>query len=154
MTSHVPKISSPVDRTLFTWDSKFSKRQENLYAAEDYRVECAAGQGALDAFLTTQLHGLQPPDFSFDALRQFLETVTYDELTGAQPLTAADLRKLVYLDERKDPTDLEYTSRNWTKYAQYPPEGISVFSQPLNAKELFEHLVQQKVCSAGCFGTR
>jgi len=149
MDAHMSLGLASISRALFTWDPKFTKREEDLHKAEDNRVEPDPGQSDLEAFLTTQSHRLQPRQFSYDALRKFLELASSEHLHGSRQLSEDDQRKLVFLDERRDTTNLKYTSRDWSNYAQYPPPGDSTFVEVLDAREFFDRL-RLPVCGT-CF---
>lgn len=147
MTSDPLKQPS-IGRRLFTWDPKFTKRQEEAYTpAERRRVVPDQGQSRLDVFLKRETHSLQPPEYSYDALRDFMSSASFEHLDGSRPLDPEDVPKLVILDERKDPSAMKFTSHNWSEYTQYPPEGDPKYTETLNAKGLYDRLSDDVISS-------
>ena len=132
-----------VNRRLIQWDPKFTKRNDIVYRSENERVIPQHGETPVEAFFTRQSHGLLPSQYSYDALRRFLNKASVEYLNGTRSLdpTSKDAENSILLDERKDNTPInKFTSRDWAEYAERPPEG----TWPLDATPKGTTILQTK----------
>ena len=146
-----------INRRVIQWDAKFTKRNDIVYPAENTRVVPQDGETRIEAFFTRQSHGLLPSQYSYDALRRFLSKAKVEYLDGTRSLdpTSKDAEKTILLDERKDTTPInKFTSRDWTEYAERPPEGAwppdaaPKGTTILQTKELFDRLMKDVTFSS------
>lgn len=135
----------------FTWDKKFTVRQtRRIHLAEDDRVveNPTDTRTIVDAFLDIRKGALDPPEFSHEALEEFLYKGDLRFLaTSTSPTIHPE--KLAFLDDRRDETGGPELTRNWEseKYARYPPEGHDDFTKALSVRDLYKKL-KEKVCNA------
>ena len=132
---------------VFLWDRKFAERQRRAYRAEDSKLVPTDGQTMVDAFLGIQNSRLDPPQFSYNALRKFLESadeVPWDNISAPSPQDAP----LTLLDDRRDDTGwqdingTQHSARNWDGYSDYPPRGESRISGLFNPEDLYRKLLR------------
>ena len=85
---------------------------------------------------------LDPPQYRFSALREFLNQANEDDLQGVSTNPQQD-EPSILLDDRRDDTGWEvagtrHWARDWTSYAGgYPPEGQGVVKSMMNARDLY-----------------
>ena len=131
---------------VFEWDKKFVQRERRAYPAEDKKLTPDVNQSIVDAFLNQLSSRLDPPQFSYTALRRFLETADDRDLTSS-PSTRYEV-PLVLLDDRKDVTGWadasgdQHSARNWDVYARYPPKGENVSITLMHAQDLYQKQLQ------------
>lgn len=128
-------------RRFFAWHSTFGRRRRRAYPAEDRKLTPEAHQTIIDAFFAELTSRLDPPQYSYTSLRQYLEQADERELRSA---ISADAQGLVLLDDRRDTTgwlgtDGEaYSARDWDGYSRYPPEGENPTVLLLNTQDLYK----------------
>ncbi|KAL4940723.1 hypothetical protein BDV06DRAFT_223802 [Aspergillus oleicola] len=131
-------------RRFLAWDPKFSKRNESLYPAENQKIVTLQSHSRAESFLTQRVHRLMPEQYSYAALREFLERdpLGVAKLEGNTAIDETqDAEEIVLLDERRDPSHLNaFSSRYWAEYTQYPPEGDAIHLEALSAKKLYVRL--------------
>ncbi|KAL8822470.1 MAG: hypothetical protein Q9191_006796 [Dirinaria sp. TL-2023a] len=130
-------------RRIFAWDPKFSQRARRANLAEDIKLAPEAHQTTVDAFFAEFASRLDPPQYSYMALRRFLSQA--DEKDLQQPsATSLDSQGSVLLDDRRDSTgwlgtDGEtYSARDWEGYSRYPPEGENPVTLLLDIQGLYK----------------
>lgn len=137
-----------ISRQPLTWDVKFTKRNKQLYGAENNKIVARDGRTRLQAFLERRAHGLTPPQYSYEVLETFLSKASIDKLEGHQRIdpNSRDAEELVLLDERIDASSLNsFASRHWAEYAEHPPRGEEEYTDVLSAKGLYDRL-KKDVC--------
>jgi hypothetical protein len=145
-------------RRFLSWDPKFTQRNAELYDAENLRLHVPPGLTRIEAFLSLRVHRLMPEQYSYAALREFLERDLLDvgRLEETVPIRDGSqaAEKIVLLDERRDPSRPNTSSsRYWAEYAQYPPLGESVCLKALSTKGLYDILkTGVRAVRAGPFG--
>ncbi|KAI9878373.1 MAG: hypothetical protein M1830_001078 [Pleopsidium flavum] len=129
---------------VFIWDKQFSVRRAQAYETEDRRVNPASNQSRIDAFLKERKPRLQPSQYSYAALRNFLRKVPHPDhaITFASD---ENVVPLALLDDRRDDTGGEYSSRNWDGYVRRPPEGKDIWSSLLGPKGLYDRLSKERL---------
>ena len=106
----------------------------------------------IDAFLKERRFDLEPPENICIALRHFLEQASESDLRQ-DPVDDENARLLALVDERcdrtgwKDHTSKLIHSRDWTRYAEYPPPGECQQRALLNACGLYKKL---GITDVGC----
>ena len=132
---------------MFLWDRKFAERQRRAYRAEDSKLVPTDGQTIVDAFLRKQSSRLDPPQLSYGALRNFLESAGEVPWDDASASSTQDT-PLALLDDRRDDTGwidingTQHAARNWDGYVDYPPQGESRVSGLLNPGDLYKKLLK------------
>ncbi|KAI9708419.1 MAG: hypothetical protein M1828_002991 [Chrysothrix sp. TS-e1954] len=119
----------------FVWDERFTTRQEKSYRTIDNRID--RGRDLVEAFLEpTSI--LDPPQYSYAALRSFIASANRAALTDRNLLP----RKNIILDDRRDPTvgtaaAGTHSVRDWTSdfYQKQPPPGDYQWHHRLTRKE-------------------
>lgn len=127
----------------FRWDKKFTQRERRAYPAEDRKLTPDGNQTTVDAFFRELTSRLDPPQYSYTLLRNYLEQANENDLR--QPnATTRHAQNLVLLDDRRDPTgwlgtDGEtYSARDWDGYSRYPPGGENASILLLNTHDLYK----------------
>ncbi|CEN60570.1 hypothetical protein ASPCAL03006 [Aspergillus calidoustus] len=139
-----------LSRRFLSWDPKFTRRNEKLYGVENETVPDVPGvTGKIEGFLSLRVHRLMPEQYSYAALREFLNREPDDvkKLEGKVPILegSQDFQKVILLDERRDPSKPNASlSRYWAEYTQYPPEGEAKCLEALNAKGLYDKLIKKR----------
>ena len=140
----VPVAASRTLRTrVFVWDRKFAQRQRLTYRAEDNKLTPEPHQTVIDAFLQELSSRLDPPQYRYIALRQFLEQANPNDLTAQAPQSRYNAAS-VLLDDRRDDTGWhgmdgeQHSARNWDDYISYPPAGSSQYAGLMHARELYQ----------------
>ena len=127
---------------MFIWDRKFTERQRRAYQFEDKNLAPDRGQTIISAFLQEQSSRLDPPQFNYTALGNFLRaagSVSWQNI----PSSLQHNVPLALLDDRRDDTGwqdingAQHSARNWDSYAEYPPQGESRISGLFNPGELY-----------------
>ncbi|KAL2864841.1 uncharacterized protein BJX67DRAFT_383469 [Aspergillus lucknowensis] len=136
-------------RRFLSWDPKFTKRNAELYNAENMRLHVPPGMTKIEAFLSLRVHRLMPEQYSYAALREFLERDQLDvgRLEETVPILdgSPEAENIVVFDERRDPSRLNTSSsRYWAEYAQYPPPGESICLKALSTKGLYDILKTER----------
>ena len=134
---------------VFVWDKKFATRREAAYHAESNKVAAEDQQSIVDAFLDQFGTRLDPPQFSYATLRDFLEEADEDELKS-DPTLAQHRQVNILLDGRRDNTgwkdvnDNWHRARDWNIYAEEgrPPEGENVTCTRMDAGDLYRKQLQ------------
>ena len=129
---------------VFVWDKKFATRREEAYHAESNKVEAEDQQSMITAFLDQFATRLDPPQYSYAALRNFLEDADEDQLK-IDPTPIEHRQVIVLVDDRRDNTGWKdiYTNwhraRDWNSYAEdgCPPVGEDVVRRRMNAGEFY-----------------
>jgi hypothetical protein len=135
---------------VFVWDSKFASRQNHDH--ESHRLTPEDQASTVITFIKQFSSRLDPPQYNYTALRDFLEKANEDDLKAIQGSTQDDEIRIL-LDDRRDDTGWEVSgtrhwARDWNSYAGgYPPEGQNVVSSMMNAKGLYRKQ-QQSVSSS------
>ena len=130
-------------RRVFAWDPKFRRRARRTYPAEDRKLTPEANQTIVDAFFTQWTSRLDPPQYSYTALRRFLGQADEKDLQKPNA-TGPGSQELVLLDDRCDNTgwlgtDGEaYSGRDWDGYSRYPPEGENAVTLLLDIQGLYQ----------------
>lgn len=125
---------------VFVWDSKFGSRQNHDH--ESHRLTPEDQDSIVTTFIKQFDSRLDPPQYNYTALRDFLEKANEDDLKAMQGSTQDDEIRIL-LDDRRDDTGWEVSgtrhwARDWNSYAGgYPPEGQNVVSSLMNAKGLY-----------------
>lgn len=89
------------------------------------RLEPNPQQTKVDAFLKEGIDPLFSLQYSYIALRNYVSKAQLSDLTAlATPIEHS--RKLVLLDDRRDPSGGAHSTRNWDAYTNYPPEGEQI----------------------------
>ncbi|KAL4970938.1 uncharacterized protein BDV14DRAFT_194724 [Aspergillus stella-maris] len=141
-------------RRFLSWDPKFTKRDpvlsKLLYNIENQKFDSLPGYTRIDIFLGQRVHTLMPEQYSYNALREFLERSEEDipKLEGTIPISgmSADAQTTILLDERRDPSPLNnLSSRYWAEYTQHPPGGEAIHLEALNAKALYDTLASERL---------
>ena len=134
---------------VFVWDKKFAVRQENAYIAERRLLKAEDNETIITAFINQFGSWLDPPQYSYRALRDFLEKAidesgNPENILNTDPTPAPHSRILVLLDDRRDETGwhdaggARHRARDWNSYAEgYPPQGESIECSMLNAGDLY-----------------
>ena len=143
------EVGRPFRDRAFVWEKKFATRREEAYHAERNKVDAEDQQSIITAFLDQFSTRLDPPQYSYAALRDFLEQANEDQL-GIEPTPAQHAQKLVLLDDRCDRTgwtDVNnnwHGARDWNSYAEEgrPPEGESVVCTLMDAGEFYRKLLR------------
>ncbi|KAJ0416422.1 hypothetical protein BJY00DRAFT_234757 [Aspergillus carlsbadensis] len=138
-----------LSRRFLSWDSKFTQRNTQLYKAENETVPDVPGVTKIEGFLSLRVHRLMPEQYSYAALREFLNREPDDvsRLPGAAPVfeRSQNSKKDILFDERRDPSKPNASSsRYWAEYTQYPPEGDARCLEVLCAEDLFEKLKKKR----------
>ena len=140
---------------VFVWDRKFESRQRHDH--ESHRLTPENQDSIITTFMKQPGSQLDPPQYNYTALCDFLEMANEDDLK-AVPAPAQDDEFDILLDDRRDDTGWEvggtrHWARDWNSYAGgYPPEGQSVVSSKMTAKDLYRK--QQRSVSSPPFLSR
>ena len=119
------------------------QRERRAYPAEDRKLTPAPDQSLTDAFFEELGSRLDPPQFSYIALRKFLENADEEDLRSPTSSSRYD-RPLVLLDDRRDitgwldPNGDHHSARDWDNYATYPPEGENPTISLMHAQDLYQ----------------
>ena len=129
--------------SVFVWDKRFSVRREDAYHAESNKLKSDDQQSTLTAFIAHFGSRLDPPQYSYAALREFLEEADEDLLKANLPPIQNEWTNIL-LDDRRDNTGWQdvsgrrHLARDWNSYAGgYPPSGKGIVSEIMNAGQLF-----------------
>ncbi|KAI9763551.1 MAG: hypothetical protein M1839_006377 [Geoglossum umbratile] len=127
-------------KRMLLWDKRFQSRQKQAYGSEDVRHTTASdSEDPIESFLTYKLDRLDPPQYTYRALLDFLNRARLVDLTTNIPPTERN----ILVDDRRDLTDT-LSTRNWDKYVSYPPEGESRSLNLLNERELYVKLCEKR----------
>jgi len=119
-----------------------STRRRTAYRHEDNRLEPSPQQTIVDAFFKERIDRLYPVQYSYTALRNYVSEARLSDLTGlATPIEHS--RKLVLLDDRRDPSGGALSTRNWDAYPSYPPEGEQIWTRVLDVGEFYRRLIER-----------
>jgi hypothetical protein len=131
-------------RKFLAWDPKFTKRNADLYKVENQKFNILPGYTRIEIFLEQRVHTLMPEQYSYDALREFLQRNRTNVATLEGTVPIPDAESTILLDERRDPSRLNnFSSRYWAEYTQYPPEGETIRLEALSAKGLYDLLATE-----------
>ena len=127
-------LQKPALTQRFTWNTIFSSRQDLKYPSEDRKLDVPDGSTLIDVFLDAQRSRLDPPQYNCVELEAFLRTASEPDRSNYSP--SQNFNALV--DDRRDSTgwqsaDQRYFARDWDGYSSYPPEGIDVHFEVLDA---------------------
>ena len=128
---------------VFVWDRKFAQRQRLTYRAEDNKLAPEAHQTIIDAFFKELASWLDPPQYKYIALRNFLEQANPNDLIASAP-PSRYISPVVLLDDRRDDTGWlgtdgeQHSARNWDSYVSYPPVGSCQYTALMHAGELYQ----------------
>ncbi len=126
----------------FVWDKKFSIRREKAYLAEDKRLAPQSDQTIMDAFIQERLGILYLLPYDYAALRSYVAQAQLSNLT-ASTTPAQHTNRLVLLDDRRDASGGERSTRNWDSYTEYPPEGDRRWTGLLDAGAFYRKLMEK-----------
>ncbi len=127
---------------MFVWNRNFTERQRRAYQFEDKRLAPDHGQTIISAFLKEQSSRLDPLQYNYTALTNFLEAAG-NVIWPNVPSSPHHNTPLALLDDRRDDTGWEdingtqHSARNWDRYADYPPQGKSRNSGLFGPGELY-----------------
>ena len=127
----------------FGWNRKFSQRQKLTYRAEDRKLAPEPHQTVVEAFFRELGSRLDPPQYNYATLRNFLEQADPNDLIQQAPSSRYSV-PLVLLDDRRDDTGWHgqdgehYSARNWYGYVSYPPVGSCRFTSLMDAGQLYQ----------------
>lgn len=150
MVPYQQKVMEPYTRlpgdnlidSLFAWDKKLTTRRQTAYRQEDNRLQPSPQQTIVDAFLKERIDRLYPVQYSYTALRNYVSETRLSDLTGlVTPIEHS--KKLVLLDDRRDPSGGALSTRNWDAYTSYPPEGEQIWTRVLDAVEFYRRLMER-----------
>ncbi|ETI29380.1 hypothetical protein G647_01833 [Cladophialophora carrionii CBS 160.54] len=140
----------PFSPVRFEWDDHFSERQVTSYVAEDIRLELEPTETITTAFLDVRSRPLDPVDFNFKRLADFLDTSDIRNLRN--PNVPAQ-GVLALLDDRRDPCGLDEgqpgqpptsngQTRNWVseQYTRFPTPGVDSYRRALDERGLHDRL--------------
>ena len=133
---------------VFVWDRKFATRQEDAHRHENNRLIPEDDESIVDAFLSQFGSRLDPPQYSYTALRNFLNGAAEEDLK-TDPASTISSQSNILLDDRCDSTgwydisNVRHSARDWNSYAGgYPPEGEGVVFNFMSAGELYRKRLQ------------
>ena len=135
----------------FVWDKRFAERQENTYNAERVTLIPGNDGSMISACINGFPSRLDPPQYNYSALRDFLDQASENDLRTA-PTPSQYARNIIVLDDRRDNTGWHdvgghrHLARDWNSYANgYPPPGENIQCMMLNPGDLYRKLLT-KVC--------
>ncbi|SLM40775.1 hypothetical protein LPUS_11624 [Lasallia pustulata] len=132
------------------WDKKFEQRREKAHLAEERKLIPEAQQSLISAFFENERSRLDPLQYSFTALRKYLERANEDDLKR-DPTPYAHATPLALLDDRRDSTGrrssdgVRHSARDWDGYIRYPPPGECGTSDILDAGQLYRKLLESRL---------
>ena len=112
---------------VFIWNNKFAKRQTRAYGSENNKLTPTSQQNIVAAFLVEQASRLDPPQYTYSRLKNFLEGPSQNQIQGNS--LPQDQKCMILVDDRRDATGwgdvsgTHHSARNWDAYDAYPPEG-------------------------------
>ncbi|EXJ59774.1 hypothetical protein A1O7_03921 [Cladophialophora yegresii CBS 114405] len=140
----------PLSPVRFEWDDHFSQRQVKSYIAEDIRLRPEPTETITSAFLDVRSRPLDPVDFNFKKLADFLNT---SDIRNLRNTNAPQPRFLALLDDRRDPCGLDEgqsggppisngQTRNWIseQYTRFPTPGVDSYRRVLDERGLYDRL--------------
>ena len=142
MNSYTQPARRSFQDRMFVWDRKFAERRRRAYQFEDKKLALEQGQTVVTAFLQEQSSRLDPPQFNYTALRDFLGAAG-NVVWSSIPSLPQHNAPLALLDDRRDDTGWQdingehHSARNWDRYAEYPPQGANRVSGLFNSGELY-----------------
>jgi hypothetical protein len=123
-------------RRMLLWDNRFSARRKQAYGSEDIKHSTASDmETIIDSFLAQKVDRLEPPQYPYRDLVDFLHKAQLTDLTT----DTASTEQYILVDDRRDLTD-DFSTRNWNKYISHPPEGENRNLKVLNERELYIRL--------------
>lgn len=132
-------------RYTVAWDTKFEQRQEYKYAGEDAKVVPGGNGSKVDAFFAQQGSSLDPQDYAYTALRDFLEPVRNERFEQrSRLLDGGD--SLALVNDRRDTTGWKddqkklHYARNWKEYEKRPPAGENAYFELLDVRKFYGRL--------------
>ena len=131
----------------FVWDKRFAERQEKAYTAERITLISGNDGSMISACINQFPSRLDPPQYNYSALRDFLDQASEDDLrTAPTPIQYA--RNIIVLDDRRDNSGWHdvgghrHLARDWNSYANgYPPPGENIQCMMLNPGDLYRKLL-------------
>ena len=135
-----PIFRKPIHALGFSWDRRFSTRQASKYGSEDRKLVVPPGDTLIGTFLKARKTELEPLQYNHPELEAFL-------LASHPPQT---LNFNAIVDDRRDETgwesmDQRFFARDWNGYTFYPPEGVNVRYEMLDAVA-FKSRLLEPVC--------
>lgn len=133
------------ERHIVTWDRQFEKRQQQTYETEDAKVERVTGQSRIAAFFAQQETPLDPSDYLYTALREYLDHVSED-VFEQEPSSSQHNPRLALINDRRDTTGWHdgggflHFERDWEVYERYPPPGENQYFKLLDAGRFYRRL--------------
>ena len=140
MESYLASSRRRFQDQVFGWDKKFESRQKHDH--ESHRLTPEDEDSIITTFMKQPSSRLDPPQYNYTALCEFLEKADETILKATRPQPKEDELNIL-LDDRRDDTGWEnggkrHWARDWNSYAGgYPPEGQGVVSSMMNAKDLY-----------------
>lgn len=128
---------------VFVWDRKFAQRQRLTYRAEDNKLTPELHQTIIEAFLQELGSRLDPPQYKYTALRDFLEQASLNDLENHSPSSKYSTTSIL-LDDRRDDTGWigmdgeQHSARDWDGYVSYPPMGSCKFTSLMHPGQLYQ----------------
>ena len=125
---------------VFVWDRKFETRQR--HDQEGLKLTPENQESIVTTFIKQFSSRLDPPQYHYTALRDFLNRANENDLQGGSTNPQHDEFSIL-LDDRRDDTGWEVSgtrhwARDWNSYASgYPPEGQGVVKNMMNARDLY-----------------
>ena len=126
---------------VFVWDRKFETRQRHDH--EGLKLTPESQESIVTKFIKQFGSRLDPPQYNYAALRDFLDQASEDDLQDGSINPQHDVLSIL-LDDRRDDTGWEvagtrHWARDWNSYAGgYPPEGQGVVKSMMNARDLYK----------------
>lgn len=139
-------FSRQSDGRVAIWDKKFEQRRSDTYKKEDSKLEPQGGESKIALFFAQQVTKLDPLDYAYTALRDYIDGL--DEHILEQETTPTPHNyPLALLDDRRDTTGwvdeqkVQHFARNWLDYESFPPPGELVRVQVLDVGKLYQELL-------------
>ena len=140
----------------FVWDKRFAERQEKAYNAERMTLIPSDDGSMISACINKFASRLDPPQYNYSALRDFLAQASETDLrTAPTPIQYA--RNIIVLDDRRDSSGWQdvgghrHLARDWNSYANgYPPPGENIQCLMLNPGDLYRKLLTKVGHSSYC----
>ena len=126
---------------VFVWDRKFETRRRHDHEGLKL-IKSESQESIVTTFIKQFGSRLDPPQYHYAALRDFLDQAKEDDLQGGSRNSQHDELNIL-LDDRRDDTGWEvagtrHWARDWNSYAGgYPPEGQGVLTSMMNARDLY-----------------
>lgn len=133
------------ERYKVTWDTKFEQRQEYKYAGEDAEAEPVGTESKIDAFFAQQGSSLDPQDYAYTALHDFIKCVRDERFEQRSRLLDRGDRLALVNDRRdttgwKDDDEKLHYARNWKEYEKRPPAGENGYFELLDVWNFYGRL--------------